>query len=49
VDRAKPIVFVNRRLSPRDAPVAVVEREGVHCIRSPDRGLDGLPEIERLG
>ena len=28
--------------------IAVVEREGVHRIKSLDRGFDGVPEIERL-
>ena len=49
VERAKEIVFGNRRLSARDAiHIAVMERNGISRILTFDFGFDGFPGITRL-
>lgn len=48
-ERAKKIVFGNRRLSARDAVhLAVMEEHGIEQILSFDSGFDGFPGITRL-
>jgi predicted nucleic acid-binding protein len=48
-ERAKTIVFGQRRLSARDAlHAAVMERAEVTRIMSFDRGFDALPGVTRL-
>lgn len=49
VERAKAIVFGNRRLSARDAiHLGVMEQHGVSRILSFDSGFDGFPGLTRL-
>ncbi len=49
VERAKEIVFGNKRLSARDAiHLAVMEQHGISRILSFDTGFDGFPGIARL-
>lgn len=49
VERAKEIVFGNKRLSPRDAiHLAVMEEHGISRILTFDSGFDGHPGITRL-
>jgi uncharacterized protein len=47
-ERAKEVVFSQRRLSARDAlHVAVMQRHGIERILSYDAGFDGVPGIHR--
>jgi predicted nucleic acid-binding protein len=49
VERARRLLETTRRLSARDAiHVAVMQRVGIDRILSFDRGLDGIPGIERV-
>jgi uncharacterized protein len=49
VERAKEIIFGNKRFSARDAiHLAVMERHGISRILTFDSGFDGFPGITRL-
>jgi uncharacterized protein len=49
VERAKEIVFGNKRLSARDAVhLAVMQQHGISRILTFDSGFDGFPGITRL-
>jgi predicted nucleic acid-binding protein len=50
VERARRLVLSGARLSARDAiHVAVMQGRDIGRVMSFDRGLDGIPGIERIG